>query len=170
MVPTTIERRTGRLGYHRLRTLLLMTYLRSALAILTLVFAAAEPASAAASARQTNGRLATPVPATPQNAASFVGDWTITTSGPSLRLTVTVIDGAIVGEVTTSTGAYHATLKIAGASLLAGYDFEDQGVSSDAVLTLTPNENEKRVDAHVDFANGAPRVTGTAARREQAGR
>jgi len=142
-----------------------MTYVRSALAILTVVLAAAVTTSATAGVGQADARMVTPIPATPQNAGSFVGDWTITTTAVPLGLTVKVVDGTVVGEVTTQTGTYHATLKIAGTRLLAGYDFEDQGVSSDAVLTLTPNDKDKRIDAHVDFANGAPRITGTAIKK-----
>ena len=106
-----------------------------------------------------------PVPATPQNAGAFVGEWTIATSTGPLGLIVRVVNAIVVGEVTTPSGTHHATFKIGGRSLLAGYDFDEQGVSSDAVLVLTPNDKEKRVDAHVDFANGAPRLTGTATKK-----
>jgi hypothetical protein len=140
-----------------------MTQIGSARAILALALLVAMPASTVAASGQTDARFVTPVPATPQNAASFIGEWTITTSAAPLVLRVKVIDGTVVGEVTIQTGTYPATLKIAGASLLAGYDFDDQGVSTDAVLTITPND--KRVDAHVDFANGAPRITGTATKK-----
>lgn len=106
-----------------------------------------------------------PVPATPQNAATFVGEWTIVTSAGPLGLSVKVVNAMVVGEVTTPVGVHHATLKIAGRNLLAGYDFDEQGVSTDAVLVLTPNDRDKRIEAHIDFANGAPRLVGTATKK-----
>src|SRR5689334_4499270 len=111
-----------------------MTCMKAAPVILTVVLVATVATSIAAATGQTDARLTSPVPATPLNAAAFVGEWTIKTDVATLALTIRIVNGTIVGDVTTQAGVHHATLKIAGTSLLAGYDFDEGGVSSDAVL------------------------------------
>lgn len=110
-----------------------------------------------------------PTPATPENVQSFLGDWTITASSGSygdttLAMTLKVTDGKVVGEVSDTNGKHVlADVSKSGASLVASYFFDYQGMSIDAVVTLTPND--KKVDAYLDFANGAAQFVGTATKK-----
>jgi hypothetical protein len=117
----------------------------------------------AASSRQ---GAAQPVPATPQNAAAFVGDWTVDAGDASLTLSVKVVEGKLVGEVTAQTGTHAVeTMSIAGPSLVLGYNFDYQGMAIDSVVTLTPNDKTKTIDVLLDFANGAAQFPGTATKK-----
>jgi hypothetical protein len=108
---------------------------------------------------------AQPVPATPQNAASFVGEWNISANEASTVLTVKVEAGKLAGELNGASGTNRTALSIAGTSLVATYTFDYEGMSIDGVVTLTPNDREKRVDAVLDFADGAAQFTGTATKK-----
>ena len=108
------------------------------------------------------------VPATPDNAAVFLGDWTINANGSygpiAMAVTVKTADGKVVAELTDQNGK-HAISDVtkSGTSLVLGYAFDYQGQAIDAVVTLTPND--KTVDALLDFAGGAAQFTGTATKK-----
>src|SRR5690348_16046010 len=98
----------------------------------------------AGSAASAQARTAAPVTATPQNAASFVGDWAIAAGDASMTLKLTVVDGKLVGEASSQVGTNPVQmLSVDGPSLVAGYSFDYQGMSIDAVVTLTPNDKTK---------------------------
>jgi hypothetical protein len=110
-----------------------------------------------------------PVPATPENAASFLGEWTITASSSSygettVAMTLKVADGKIAGEVSDANGKHQLSdISKSGSSLVAYYVFDYQGTPVDTVVTLTPNDNN--VSAYLDFANGAAQFAGTATKK-----
>jgi len=113
---------------------------------------------------------AKPVPATPDNVASFLGEWTLAVSNSqygntTITLLVKSADGKVTGQVTDATGSRGVTLSKSGTSLVATYTFDNNGMQVDTVITLTPNDKEKRTDALVDFANGAAQFTGTATKK-----
>lgn len=138
---------------HRCSTLLAATWL---IAIATLASAQTSPP---------------PAPATPENAAAFLGTWTIEASGSygplALEATLKTAEGKVTGEVTSATTGKLAMTEIskAGTSLSFVYVFDYNGMPITAVVTLTPGD--KRTDAYVDMAGGAAQFTGTAVRKEK---
>lgn len=112
-----------------------------------------------------------PVPATPDNAATFLGTWTIDANGSygpvSLEATLKVAEGKVTGEVSSVTIGKTTMTDIskAGTSLVFVYVFDYQGMPVTAVVTLTPSD--KKVDAYLDMAGGAAQFTGTATKKEK---
>jgi hypothetical protein len=109
------------------------------------------------------------VPATPENVASFLGEWTITANGSygeaNEALTLKVADGKVTGDISDANGQHALTsISTSGTNLVFTYVFDYQGMTIDAVVTLTPNE--KKVDAVLDFASGAAQFVGTATKKE----
>jgi len=111
----------------------------------------------------------TPVAATPDNAATFLGDWTVSANGSygpaTFAVTLKVVDGKLVGEVSSASTGKQAITDLAkvGTSLRLQYAFDYQGTPVDAVIVLTPADN--KVEAFLDFANGAAQMTGAATRQ-----
>jgi hypothetical protein len=108
------------------------------------------------------------VPATPDNAAAFLGDWTINATGSygplTMAVTLKAAEGKVTGEVADANGKHVVTdVSRSGPSVVFGYVFDYQGMAIDALVTLTPNE--KTVNATLDFANGAAQFVGTATKK-----
>ena len=112
-------------------------------------------------------------PATPADAAPFIGDWTLTLQGPNgpgtFDLSVSVEKEKVVGEIANEMVPKQAITDItkAGKSLKLGYSFTWEGNPVPAVVSLTPGDDGK-VAAEIDFAGGAYVMTGTAAKKEKA--
>ena len=111
----------------------------------------------------------TPVAATPENAAAFLGEWTVTATGlygpTTLTLTLKAADAKVAGEVTSANGKQPITeVSRTGPSLVLRYVFDYQGMPINAVITLTPGD--KQIDAHLDFADGAALFVGTASKKQ----
>jgi hypothetical protein len=109
-----------------------------------------------------------PVAATPENAAAFMGDWTISATGQygpvTMSVTLKVADGKVVGELTDQTGKHQAAdISKVGPALFFGYVFDYQGMPIDAEMTLTPKD--KTVEVYLSMANGAAEFTGTATKK-----
>lgn len=115
-----------------------------------------------------------PVPATAAEAAPFLGDWTLTMQGPdrsaSFDLTVKVEGEKVVGEISAAEMAKEFVPEawMAEKTLRMKYSFNYQGNPIDGVISLTPAAD--KVDAQIDFANGAYLMTGTAAKKAAAAR
>jgi hypothetical protein len=110
------------------------------------------------------------IAATPQNAAAFVGEWTISAKGSYGDFAATVVlkvtGGKIEGDITDTNGRHPlGDVSKSGESLIAYYAFDYNGMPIDVVVTLTPNDKDKRTDAYLDFANGAAQFTGTAVKK-----
>jgi hypothetical protein len=109
------------------------------------------------------------VPATPAEAAPFLGDWTLTMQGPdrsaSFDLTVKVEGEKVVGEISAAEMAKQFVPEawMAEKTFRMRYSFDYQGSPIDGVISLTPAAD--KVDAQIDFANGAYLMTGTAAKK-----
>jgi hypothetical protein len=110
------------------------------------------------------------VAATPQNAAAFLGEWAITANGSYGDITATLVlkaaDGKVAGEITDTNGKHQLSdISKSGDALVAYYVFDYNGMPIDAVVTVAPNEKEKRTDAYFEFANGAAQFAGTATKK-----
>jgi hypothetical protein len=125
--------------------------------------ALAVPASASAQAAPS------PVPATAAEAAPFLGDWTLTMQGPdraaNFDLTVKLEGEKVVGEISAAEMAKEFVPEawMAEKTLRMKYSFTYQGNPVDGVISLTPAAD--KVDAQIDFANGAYLMSGTAAKK-----
>lgn len=108
---------------------------------------------------------AAPVPATPQNAAAFVGDWDVAAGDASMSVAIKTADGQLTAEITAQTGTHKATALVQGTSLILSYNFDYQGMGIDGVVTLTPNPQTRAVDAYMDFAGGAAQFSGIATKK-----
>ena len=132
-------------------------------AVITLLWIAATPSASA----QNDSKAS---PATPQNAAAFVGEWTITAKGSYGDIAATLMlkaaDGKLAGEITDTNGKHQLSdVSKSGDSVVGYYVFDYNGMPIDAVVTLAPNEKEKRTDAYFDMANGAAQFVGTAIKK-----
>jgi len=109
------------------------------------------------------------VPATAADAAPFLGDWTLTMQGPdraaAFDLTIKVEGEKVVGEISAAEMAKEFVPEawMAEKTLRMRYSFNYQGNPIDGVISLTPAAD--KVDAQIDFANGAYLMTGTAAKK-----
>jgi hypothetical protein len=106
-------------------------------------------------------------PATPENAAAFLGEWTVSATGSYGPITMTVTlkaaEGKVVGEIADPNGKHEAGVAKSGTSVVLSYVFDYQGNAIDAVVTLTPKDNT--VAANLDFAGGAANFVGTATKK-----
>ena len=126
----------------------------------------ASPAVVAAQAPQTS------TPATPADAAPFLGDWTLTLQGPNgpgnFDLTVKVEEQKVVGEIAVPTGEmpknFIPDVAMNDKTMELRYTFDYQGTAVPAVVSLTPAADGK-TNAQIDFAGGAYLMTGTAAKK-----
>ena len=124
---------------------------------------AGTPAAVVAQAGQT-------VPATPAEAAPFLGDWTLTLKGPDrdavFNLTVKTENDKVVGEIASAETQKEFVPEafMAEKTLKMRYSFNYQGNPIDAVIALTPG-TDGAVAAQIDFAGGAYVMTGTATKK-----
>ncbi len=111
-----------------------------------------------------------PVPATPENAASFVGDWTISAEGQQgpvqIGLSIKVDAGKVVASL--AMGQQDAQpitdISLNGKSLLLRYSFDYQGNAIDASVSLVPAG--EKYTAELAFAGGAYTMSGTAEKKK----
>ena len=110
-----------------------------------------------------------PALATPENAAVFLGDWTLEANGQygpaSFTLTLKNTEGKVVGEISSATAPKQAITDItkAGTSLVLRYAFDYQGMPINTIIRLTPADG--KVAADFDFADGAAQMSGTATKK-----
>lgn len=111
-----------------------------------------------------------PNAATPENASTFIGDWTITAEGPNgpatFALSVKAGDGKVTAEISSDAQPLQAITDVTkdDTSLVLRYLFDYQGMAVPVVVTLTPSG--EKVGAHLDFADGAYLMDGTAAKKK----
>ena len=109
---------------------------------------------------------------TPEQAAPFIGDWTLTMQGPNgpgtFAVSLKVEKDKVVGEVSSDQlpKLPVTSISIADKSLVLGYTFNWEGNAVEAVITLTPGA-EGKTAAQIDFAGGAYVMTGTAVKKEK---
>jgi hypothetical protein len=109
--------------------------------------------------------------ATPESAATFLGDWTLTAEGPNgpgtFALSVKTDAGKVMAEISSEVQSRQpiTDLSTSGASLVLRYSFDYQGNPVSVVVTLTPDKD--KVGAQLDFADGAYIMTGSATKKEK---
>ena len=133
----------------------------------TTAFAQAAVPAASPSAAQTP---AAPVAATPENAAAFIGDWTLSAEGANgpatFALSVKNDAGKVAGEISSEMQAKTPITDVwKGANnLILKYNFDYQGMAVPVVITLTPSGD--KIDAQFDFADGAYQMLGSATKKK----
>lgn len=109
---------------------------------------------------------------TPQQAAPFIGDWTLALQGPNgpgtFAVSLKVEKDKVVGEVSSDQlpKLPVTSISMADKNLVLGYSFNWEGNPVEAVITLTPG-TEGKTAAQIDFAGGAYVMTGTAVKKEK---
>lgn len=109
---------------------------------------------------------------TPQQAAPFIGDWTLALQGPNgpgtFAVSLKVEKDKVVGEVSSDQlpKLPVTSISMADKNLVLGYSFTWEGNPVEAVITLTPG-TEGKTAAQIDFAGGAYVMTGTAVKKEK---
>jgi hypothetical protein len=112
-------------------------------------------------------------PATPADAAPFVGDWTLTLQGPNgpatFALSVSVEKEKVAGEISSEQLPKQpiSTISLADKTLVLDYSFTWEGNPVPTVVSLTPAA-EGKTTAQIDFAGGAYIMTGTAVKKDKA--
>jgi hypothetical protein len=107
--------------------------------------------------------------ATPDNAAAFLGDWTLDATGnygpASFAITLKAADGKVIGEISSANAAKQAITDISrtGATLVLRYVLDYQGMPVNVIIRLTPADG--KVAADLDFADGAAQMAGTAVKK-----
>jgi hypothetical protein len=105
------------------------------------------------------GLSQTPAAATPDNAASFIGDWTLSAQGDQgpaqFGLSIKVEDGKVVGSIAMGQqGSQPITdITLDGKTLVLKYNIDYQGMPIDTVISLTPGGD--KVGLQIAFAGGA---------------
>jgi hypothetical protein len=109
-----------------------------------------------------------PTAATPETAAAFLGDWTLTAEGANgpaeFALSVKTEAGKVAAEISSAMQPRQPVtdLSTAGTSFILKYTFDYQGMAVPVVVTLKPADDN--VGVQLDFADGAYQMVGTAAR------
>ena len=110
------------------------------------------------------------VPATPDNAAAFLGNWALNGTGAngpaSFALTVKTEGGKVLAEITGPQMPRQAITDIskAATALVLAFNFDYQGQPIPVALTLTPADG--KIGVHMDFAAGAYVLEGGATKAE----
>ena len=110
------------------------------------------------------------VPATPENAAGFLGNWTLNGTGAngpaSFALTVKTEGGKVLAEISGPVMPRVAITDIskAATALVLAFNFDYQGQPVPVALTLTPVDG--KIGVHMDFAAGAYVLEGGATKVE----
>ena len=130
-------------------------------AIVALVFASLTVTAAAQSAL---------VPATPDNAAPFLGNWTLNGTGAngpaSFALSVKAEGGKVLAEISGPQMPRQpiADISKAATALVLAFSFDYQGQPIPVALTLTPADG--KIGVYMDFAAGAYILEGGATKAE----
>jgi hypothetical protein len=109
---------------------------------------------------------------TPADAASFIGEWTLTLQGPNgpgaFELVVKVDKEKVVGQITDQNKVTNPITDVTKAdkSLVLRYSFDYQGSPVATVVSLTPAADGK-INAQIDFAGGAYVMSGSAAKKDK---
>ena len=110
------------------------------------------------------------VPATPDNAAAFLGNWTLNGTGAngpaSFALTVKTEGGKVLAEITGPQMPRQAIADISktATALVLAFNFDYQGNPVPVALTLTPADG--KIGLYMDFAGGAYVLEGGATKAD----
>jgi hypothetical protein len=110
------------------------------------------------------------VPATPDNAAAFLGNWTLNGTGPNgpstFALTVKAEGGKVLAEISGPQMPRQAIADISktATALVLAFNFDYQGNPVPVALTLTPADG--KIGLYMDFAGGAYVLEGGATKAD----
>jgi hypothetical protein len=127
------------------------------------------PVAAASETHTQPADLKTPARATAENAAAFLGEWTLNLEGPNgpsvMSLALKNNAGRISGEISAATppGQTISEFTRRATSLELRYTFELDGTHVEGVVTLTPDKG--KMAASVSYAEGAFVMEGTATKK-----
>jgi hypothetical protein len=127
------------------------------------------PAAATAETPAPPADLKAPARATAENAAAFLGEWTLNLEGPNgpsvMSLALKNNAGRISGEISAATppGQTISDFTRRATSLELRYTFELDGTHVEGVVTLTPDQG--KMAASVSYAEGAFVMEGTATKK-----
>jgi hypothetical protein len=113
-----------------------------------------------------------PIAATPENAAFFLGDWTLTAEGvngpATFAVSVKADEGKVTADISSETQPRQAITDVSknDTSLILRYTFDYQGMAVPVVVSMKPAEDKTGVQ--LDFADGAYQMVGTAAKNKPA--
>ena len=108
----------------------------------------------------------------PADLAPFVGDWTLTLSGPngpaSMDLSVKTEKDKPAADLTSEAMPKQtiSEFSITDKTLVMGYSFTWEGNAVSAVISMTPAADGP-MKAQIDFAGGAYVMMGTAAKKDK---
>jgi len=108
----------------------------------------------------------------PADLAPFLGDWTLTLSGPngpaSMDLSVKTEKDKPAADLTSEVMPKQsiADFSMADKTLVMGYSFTWEGNAVSAVISMTPAADGP-MKAQIDFAGGAYVMAGTAAKKDK---
>jgi hypothetical protein len=108
----------------------------------------------------------------PADLAPFLGDWTLTLSGPngpaSMDLSVKTEKDKPAADLTSEVMPKQsiADFSMADKILVMGYSFTWEGNAVSAVISMTPAADGP-MKAQIDFAGGAYVMAGTAAKKDK---
>jgi hypothetical protein len=146
-----------------------MTWVAAAVLAASVTFGGGLEATAAVAARP----QAAAAPAiAPADLAPFVGDWTLTLSGPngpaSMALAVRTEKDKPAADLTSEAMPKQtiSDFSMADKTLVMGYSFTWEGNAVSAVISMTPAADGP-MKAQIDFAGGAYVMTGTAAKKDK---
>jgi hypothetical protein len=115
---------------------------------------------------------AAPPQVTAEQAAPFLGDWTLALQGPNgpgtFTLSIRAEKETVVAEIGSENGPSNkiTTITKTEKGLVFSYTFPYEGNPIDALVSLTPDTDGKTA-AQIDFAGGAYTMTGTATKKEK---
>ena len=147
-----------------------MTLVAAAVLAASVTFAAG-PEDTPAVAAPEQAAAAAPAIA-PADLAPFVGDWTLTLSGPngpaSMELSVKTEKDKPAADLTSEAMPKQAItdFSMVDKALVMGYSFTWEGNAVSAVISMTPAADGP-MKAQIDFAGGAYVMTGTAAKKDK---
>lgn len=104
--------------------------------------------------------------ATPENAAAFIGDWTLVASEATFALSIKTDSGKVVADISSdiqSSPEHITDISKSATNLALKYNFNYNGSPVPVVVTLKPNGD--KVDMTVDFAGGSYVMSGKATKK-----
>jgi hypothetical protein len=131
--------------------------------------APATPAKPDAPAAGQPADLKIDAPATPENAAAFVGSWNLALEGPNgaaaMKITLKGEAGKVTGELSSELMESQKFAEVirSGTGLVMRYHFDYQGMAIEAEAKLTPAGD--KMNATVSFAGGAFVLEGAATKQ-----
>jgi hypothetical protein len=111
-----------------------------------------------------------PAAATPESAAAFIGDWTLSAQGDQgpaqFGLSVKVEEGKLVASIAMGQGGTQpiTDISLSGKTLVLRYNIDYNGNAIDVSVSITPGGDKAALQ--IAFAGGAYTMSGTAEKKK----